>query len=94
MMRPATRTLTRGFSSCSRSLLRVLRQNLRNRVGDFVLAGIDLLSQSFNLFQLLPPQFVNLLVEGQWIPCLLSSLSRIVNSDYKQVADKKTFWIA
>ena len=51
------------------SLLRVLRQNLRNRVGKLILAGIDLLSQSFNLFQLLPPQFVNFLVECQRVPC-------------------------
>ena len=52
------------------SLLRVLRQNLRNGVSEFVLAGIDLLSQSFNLFQLLPPQFVDFLVECQRVPCL------------------------
>ena len=64
-MRPATRTLTRGFSSCSPVFLRVVRKNLRNRVGKFVVARIDLLSQRFNLFELLPPEFVNFLVECQ-----------------------------
>jgi hypothetical protein len=72
------------------SLLRVLRQNLRNRVSEFVFAGIDLLSQSFNLFQLLAPQFVNFLVECQWVPCsndykrMNAPVPQTVNSDYKQ----------
>ena len=50
--------------------LRVLGQNLWNGMGEFVFARIDLLSQSFNLFQLLAPQFVDFFVECQNIPCL------------------------
>ena len=50
--------------------LRVLRENLRNGVGEVVLARIGLLAESFDLFQFLAPQFVDFLVECQRVPCL------------------------
>ncbi len=50
------------------SLVRVLRKNLRNGVTEIVLARIRRLTESFDLFQLLAPQFVNFLVESQIVP--------------------------
>ena len=48
--------------------LRIVSQNLRNGVREFEFAGISLLPERFNLFQLFAPQFVDLLVECQRFP--------------------------
>ena len=69
----------------------MLGQNLRNGMGKVKLARIGLLAQSFNLFQLLPPQFVDFLVECQRVPCLWRSLPQQVNSDYKQAGEGRRF---
>jgi hypothetical protein len=37
-------------------------------VGEVVLSGIGQLAESFDLFQLLPPQLINIVVECQGIP--------------------------
>ena len=68
MMRPATRTLTARILQLLRSLVRILRQDLRNGVREFVLAAVRGLAQRLDLFQLLPPQFVNIFVECQESP--------------------------
>ena len=49
-------------------LVGVLRQNLWDRVGEFVLGRIRGLAQRFNLLQLLAPEFVDFLVECQSAP--------------------------
>ena len=56
-------------------LVGVLRDNLRNRVGEVVLRRISLLPESLDLFQFLAPQFVDFLVECQRVPCLTSQRS-------------------
>ena len=74
MMRPATRTLTLGLSSSSTRLVGVLSKDLRNRVSSVVLGGIDLLAECLNLFELFAPEFVDILVECQWVPVLADRL--------------------
>ncbi len=86
MMRPATRTLTRGLSSSSAVLSEYVGQNLRNGVGEFVLARIGLLSESFNLLQLLAAavrRSFRRVPKGS-----LFSDHANVNSDYKQEGDE------
>ena len=68
MMRPATRTLIPRIFQLLGSLVRVVRQNLRNGVREFVLAAVRGLAQRLDLFQLLAPQFVNVFVECQEDP--------------------------
>ena len=48
--------------------VRVFSQDLRDCVREFVLPGIGLLPESFNLLELVPPQFVYFLVECQIVP--------------------------
>src|ERR1700722_6147364 len=50
------------------SLPSVQRQDLFKSGRYFVVTAIRGLSESFNLFQLLAPQVINLIVEGQWSP--------------------------
>ena len=49
------------------SLLGIGGENVWNRVGEIVLAGVRLLSEGFNLLELVAAQFVDLFVEGQGI---------------------------
>jgi hypothetical protein len=57
----------------------VLRQNLRNCVGEFVLRRVRALAQSFNLLELVEPQLVDIFVESQRFPGV-----RKVKADYNQ----------
>ncbi len=52
------------------SLAVILGTNVGNRVRELVFRGIRPLAQSFNLFQLFAPQFVDFLVESQKVPCV------------------------
>src|SRR5260370_35138444 len=73
-----------------RGLVRVVRQDLGNRVGEIVLATVRGLSEGLDLFQLLTPQFVNILVECQEYPLTESCAfdgakkSKTLKRDYKQ----------
>src|SRR2546430_2467559 len=51
-----------------RCFVRVFSQDLRDCVREFVLPGIGLLPESFNLLELVAPQFVYFLVECQIVP--------------------------
>ena len=53
-----------------RGFVRVFSQDLRDCVREFVLPGIGLLPKSFNLFELVAPQFVYFFVECQNLPYL------------------------
>ena len=55
----------------------VLRQDLLGRMGELVLAAVRGLAERLNLFQLLAPQFVNLVVKCQGIAFFLAR-----NGDY------------
>src|ERR1022692_240296 len=62
-----------------RRLFRVARKNLKNGVSKGVLGGIGLLPKCLDLLQLVAPQFVNLLVECQWVPLLRGDRESIIN---------------
>ena len=61
-------------------LRRVLRQDLLDRVREFVLGAVRELAERLNLLQLVAPQLINFVVESQWRPfgCLRWK------GDYKQ----------
>src|SRR5207244_13248181 len=54
-----------GISQLLCGFLRILGQDLRDGMSEFVFCGIGPLAESLNAFQLLAPQFVNIFVEWQ-----------------------------
>src|ERR1017187_8146223 len=58
----------------------VLREDLLQRVSEFVFAAVGSLAERLNLLQLLAPQVVNVIVECQWCPFI----SQRWKGDYKQ----------
>ncbi len=61
------RTLMRGFSKLFGCDVGIGGENLRQRVGEFVLAGVGLLAESLNLLEFFAPQFVDFVVECQGV---------------------------
>src|SRR5207302_9357131 len=57
-----------GIFQLLRGFLRILGQDLRDGMRGFVFRRIDSLPESFNAFQLLAPQFVNIFVKCQDAP--------------------------
>ena len=68
---------------------RVLRQNCGDGVSERILGGIGLLPKRFNLLQLLAPQFVNVLVECQWVPFDWWRRTAIINMRARFRTDKR-----
>src|SRR5207302_10684813 len=76
------------------SFLRVFRKNFRDSTSKVVIARISLLTESFDSFQLIPPQLVDILVQCQRVLCDYDEWAHEhakVNSDYKQVSERDRF---
>jgi hypothetical protein len=71
-------------------LVGIVRENLRNRVGELVLARIRLLAERFDLLELFSAEFVDFVVEGQDILIVRQKM----NSDYKQPGQNLMFAVA
>ena len=75
-----------------RSLVRIVREDLRNGVRELVLAAVRELAKRLDLFHLLAPQFVNIFVECQESPLTANCASfcaevdETLKRDYKQPA--------